>query len=114
MFGMSTHKRIAATMAADATISSAIKVKGFNHVHLEIPTLSVGLASGTADVWVHGCDTETGTFRRMRIDGTQWCVTATTGNLLVFCDPAALVDYIKIETSNTATASVGLYVHVHN
>jgi hypothetical protein len=122
MYGLSGHSVIDASIATGATSSSALFVGGYNHVAIEIPTFSVGVATATANVYVQVAQTSTGTFRRVKDMGVysassgigDWEVPSSIGNYMVVCDPAAKFNYMKVELSNVATAVVSCRVHVHN
>lgn len=113
MLGQSTAKPVTAAMSASATVSNYVDVRGANHVTIELPTMSTYFASAAIKVYVQGANDPTSTFRRMFIDGSEWNIT-TTGNVQVFCDPGAVINYLKIETDVSCTAAVGIQVHKHH
>ena len=120
------HQIMTSTIASNATLTSAFNVAEYNHVAIELPTFSIGIATNTANVYVQVCNTATGTFRRVQDVGVysgasgiyDWETPSSTGNRIVICRPAERFDYIKVELSNTATAGSNdgypITVHVHN
>lgn len=122
MLGFSGHKIITGSIAADTTcMGTGVQVAGANHILIEVPTFAVGLITATANVYVKGCATLTGTYRRLATDGVysagaglaDWEAPSSIGNKLYFCQPAACVSFIKVEVSNTATAAYSPIIHLH-
>lgn len=122
MWGFSGHQTVVCTFATGATISSAIPTRGSNHVAIELETFAVGLAAATANVYVLGCKTASGTFRRIMDEGNysagaaiaDWEVPSTIGNKTVVCRPAARFDYIKYQFSQDVTAPIRIWTHLHD
>ena len=121
MLGHFGHKVIAATVATDGSLSTAIYVAGANRISIELPTFAAGVITATANVFVLVSNTSTGTFRRLcdmglysSSSGLQpWEFPSTTGNVNVLCRPAVGYNYMKVQLSNTATANVTVNVHIH-
>ena len=114
-------KPIAAYITTGATFSTAIPIAGASRVSLEIPTFAGGLTTANANVLVQACDTEDGTFRRVRDMGTysansglqEWEVPSSTGSYHVICDSVLGFNFMKIEVPvNTATAVLTCNVHI--
>ena len=127
MFGQERHAVIAATIATDATFSSAIFIGGANKIAIEIPTFAGGISTDSANVYAVVCSTVDGTFRRLKDMGVysansgigDWEVPRTIGNYTVVCNPAVGFKYLKLEiaqgsTSMTATAGLAAKIHVIN
>lgn len=122
MLGFSSHQRIPCTFATGASCSSAIDVRGANHVSFEFVTFSSYLGASTANVYVQACRSKDGTFRRVVDQGTysssvgidDWEVPSFAGNRTVVCWPAPMFDFVKIELSRVTTASMGCWVNVHD
>lgn len=114
-------KEIDATIASGLSISTAIKIKGFDAISLELPTFAAQLAASTAVISLLGCETADGTFRDV------YCYSAASGfNLLatpagnggftVALGPNAqyLPQYIKVRSNTLATAAgYEAIVHVY-
>ena len=122
MIGFYGHKVLTATISTAGTTSDAIRTEGYTNVLLEIPTFSAYCVSATANVYVQGAYSSAVTFSRIKDMGAyssgvgvyDWEVPATTGNYLAMCKPAAMVNFIKVEVSITATAAMACVVHLHN
>lgn len=120
MFGQYGHKRMAVTFTTDTTLTSAFKIKGFNHIAIELTTFAVGISTTTANIYAHVCDTATGTFRRAVVDGVysggsgllDFELPSSTGSRIVDIPWAAGYNFMKLESSKTATATYGAYVHL--
>lgn len=120
MRGMYGDKPVVATVASNAKSSTAIYIGGANRIALEIPSFGSDLATATANIFVMGGDTESGTFRRIKDMGVysatsginDWEVPSTTGDYLVICDTVLGFGYMKIQLSNTATNGFLPNVHV--
>lgn len=118
MRGQSLHKVQVATVAANAKASTAIPIDGVNRIAIELPTFT-NLITATANVFVQVCQTEDGTFRRLKDMGVysassglqDWEVPSGAGGYTVLCRPAAGFNYMKIEMSQTATAAYSPSVH---
>lgn len=122
MWGFSGHQRIPVTFTTGATSNSAVSVRGFSHVAIEVPTFAAYMGAATANVYVQGCSTINGTFRRIVDEGNysagaaiaDWEVPSSAGNRTIICRPAARFDYIKVELSAVTTASMGCWINVHD
>lgn len=120
MNGLYGDKRIECAIAIDAKISSAVPIKGANKIAIELPTFAIGLITATANVYALVCDTAAGTFRRVVANGVysggsgylDFELPSSAGNRIVDVPWATGFGYLKIETSNTATAAYTAYVHV--
>jgi len=114
-------KTIPATIASGLSISTAINVKGFESISLELPTFTVQLAAATAVVSLIGAETETGTFRDIHCysaaSGYNLLATpAGTGGFTVSLGPNAkyLPQFIKVRSNTLATAAgYEAVVHVY-
>jgi hypothetical protein len=121
MLGYDLQGVITATVGANALLSQAFDVRGWNHVAFEVPTFSVYCVSATANVYVQGASTIDGTYRRIMDVGeysagagiADWEVPEGIGNKLVICRPATRFNYLKVEVSKTATASMDIPVIRH-
>ena len=120
MRGMHGEKPYAANIVTDGSASSAIPIAGCNRVALEIATFANGLVTATANIYVLVSPTETGTFRRLKDMGTysansgiqDWEVPSTIGDYTAVCDSVLGFNFMKIQTSNTATALLTCSVHI--
>lgn len=119
MHGQFVHKTEIATMAIGDKTSRAIPIDGVNRVAIELPTFAIGLITATANVFVQVCETIDGTFRRLKDMGVysassglqDWEMPSTVGGFTVLCRPLAGFNYMKIESSQTATAAYAPTVH---
>jgi hypothetical protein len=119
MRGQFVHKTEVATMAIGDTVTRAIPIDGVNRIGLELPTFAASLVTATANVFVKVCETETGTFRRVKDMGVysassglqDWEVPSTVGGSMVLCRPVPGFNYMQIEMSKTATAAYYPTVH---
>ena len=107
------HKRIAATIAKDASASSAIDLGGWNKVAIETAAQYGGaLDDSTEAITITGSHSPTGVFLPIITDGTaNLPITAaivTLGN-----GGTAWPRYIKINADTTATAAAGYLSAVH-
>lgn len=121
MDGRYGHKFINADIATAGSISTAVYIAGANRVSIEIATLAVGCITSTANVFVFVANSATGTFRKLEdmgiyssASGLQpWEHPSTTGNVNVLCRPVVGYNWMKVQISNTATATVSINVHTH-
>jgi hypothetical protein len=122
MYGFDGQRVITATVDANATLSNAFEVTGWNHVALDIPTFSVYCITATANVYIQAAQTISGTYRRVKDQGVysagtgilDWEIPSTIGNCVVVCKPAERFNYLKLELTKTATAAMSIGVIVHN
>ena len=120
MRGMYGDAPIAANITTAAMSSSAIPIAGASRIALEIATFANGLITATANILVKACDTEGGTYRRVKEMGTysansglqDWEVPSSAGNYHVICDAVLGFNYMTIESLNTATAVLTCNVHI--
>lgn len=121
MYGQYGHARKNLTFASNAKESSVYDISGANKIAVEIAAFDGALATTTANIFVKGCNTSDGTFRRIKQMGIysaasgihDWEVPSTTGDFIAVCDAALGFSFIKLELSNTATAGfTGGHVHV--
>ena len=109
-------------MAINATVTRAIPIEGVNRIAFELPTFAASLITATANVFFQVCETETGTFRRVKDMGVysassglqDWEIPSTVGGFTVLCRPAPGFNFLKIEVSKTATAVYSPTVHKIN
>lgn len=119
MRGQFVHKTEVATMAINDMVTRAIPIDGVNRIALELPTFAASLITTTANIFIQVCETETGTFRRVKDMGVysassglqDWEIPSTVGGSMVLCRPAPGFNYMKIESSKTATAVYSPTVH---
>ena len=105
-------QKIAATIANDSKVSSAIDVTPYKNFAVELPTATVGLASAVVSVFISGSDTPTGTFRQCETTDAGNIVSASAGNVIATVNHY-VPRFIKVNTTaNTATA-VGYAAVVH-
>jgi hypothetical protein len=109
-----------ASVAAGASISSAVPISGFRKYAIECPTFSVGFETANATVRVEVCQTSTGTFRDLYALGVNsaysgmgaWEVPSNVGGFAAVCEPLAGFKYAKVKTIlNTASAAVNFVIH---
>lgn len=119
MRGQHGHFVEVATMATDSLVSRAIPIHGVNRIGIELPTFAASLITATANIFVRVCDTETGTFRRLKDMGVysassglqDWETPSSVGGTNVLCRPVAGFNFMQIESSKTATAAYYPTVH---
>ena len=123
MWGQSGHQRVTCTFATGMTSAcSPVDVRGANHVAIELPTFASYMSVSTANMYIQGCKTSDGTFRRVMDEGNysagaaiaDWELPSSTGDRVVICRPAARFDYIKPEFSRETTAAMEVWVHIHH
>ena len=108
-----------ATISTDNTESNAVDIQGANAVAIDLPTFAAGITTATANVYVKVSNSATGTFRRLVDMGEysggaglqEWEVPSGTGDIKVLCRGVQGFGFMKVETSNTATANFAVQVH---
>jgi len=121
-FGSTGHHVQTVIVASATTESSAFCCRGWNHVALQIPALTTQLATATCNVYIAGCNSESGTFALIRDAGTysggagiyNWEVPSSTGGWIAICPAATRFNWCKIVLSTEATDSLTCVVHFHN
>lgn len=119
MQGQFVHKIQTASVAINAKITGVIPIEGVNRIAIELPTFAASLITATCNIFVSVGESEGGAFRRLKDMGVysassglqDWEVPSTVGGFTVLCRPAAGFNYLKIETSQTATAAYNPIVH---
>jgi hypothetical protein len=115
MYGQSGDQRIPATMTTGTTSTSAIDIRDANRVAIELATFAGACGAASTMVYVQGCATSDGTFRRVQTDSTtvhDWATLPFTGNRTVMCDAVRGFPFIKVELGDTSTtAALGCWVH---
>jgi hypothetical protein len=114
-------KEIPATIASGASVSTAIRIKGFEAISLELPTFAAQIGAATAVISLDGAETSDGTFRAIHCysaaSGYNLLATpAGTGGFTVLLGPNAkyLPQYIKVRSNTNATAAgYEAIVHVY-
>ena len=102
MAGTNNYNAILDTpIASGASITSAFMTHGFNICSIDLPLFTSGLASATAAIYVYGCDTASGTFRRMVYETEEWLYSGL-GNVCVVCQGLTAFKYAKIESTISA------------
>lgn len=121
MWGFNGHQRIPCTFATGATLGSAVNVAGANHVSIEVPTFASYMSVTTANLYIQGCSTSDGTFRRVVDEGVysagagmaDWEVPSSLGNRTIICRQATKFDWVKVELSRPTTGSMGCWINIH-
>ena len=88
MFGISGHKRVPATVSTDGSVTTAINVRQWNHVSIEVPTFSDGCVTATANIKCLVAKNSTDTFRPVKEMGVyssasgieDWEIPSSTGD----------------------------------
>jgi len=114
------HQIIAATFTTNQSVCSAIYIGDAKHVALEVATFANGLITATANLYFQVAKNATDTFRRVQAQGVysgnsgiyDLEIPSTIGNKIFILDALAGFDYMKVETSKTATATLAMNVHV--
>lgn len=91
------------TIASFATSSSEINLgKGWNKVFLEVPAMT-----SNSTLHIQAANSTGGTFRRVvqkdpasAVASIDWAVQSTCTNRIIACDPAAGLQYVKVESAN--------------
>jgi len=120
MLGFNGTNRVSASVATAVSVTSAIDIRGANHISLEFQTFT-NMSAASVNCYLQGCSTSDGTFRRVMAEGAysagvaiaDWEMPANTGNKQVVCWPAPQFDYIKIEYGVSATAPMTAWVNIH-
>lgn len=113
-------QKVSATFDVNALVTEAVDIRQAKRVYLEIPTYAIGIITATANIYVQAADTQTGTFRRVQEMGVYsansgiyaWEIPSGAGNSYTLCRPVIGLDWLKIESSKTATAAMTCYVHI--
>lgn len=115
------HKRIAAPIATDATISTYVSCGGYKQVAVEIPTAEAGTYTATCNVYCKVAYGSAGPFRRVKVmdpgssAGTgivDWEVPSSAGNFFSVV-PCQGYNYMKVELGASADSTVmSCYVHL--
>lgn len=116
------HKVITATVCTDATVSTAIHLNGgWDYVYVAAPLFSSGISTATCNVYVQGSNTSTSaTFMRINEQGVYsggsgiyaWETPSQAGPFLARAPVCGAFNYIRIETSKTATANAEFAIHL--
>lgn len=114
------HQRMSATIGINSTIAEAVFIGEARKVAIEIQTFANGLTTATANIFAQVANADTDTFRRLHDMGVYsaasgiyaWETPSGVGNAVYLCRPALGFNYLKIESSQTATAAITCYVHV--
>lgn len=104
----------AATITTDSLVSSEIDLGGRNHeVSLVVPTYAAGIITATANIYVQASEATSGTFRRVAFvdmsaasGNKDWEVPSAGDNRIYHGVPLDGLRYVKVESSNTATAAL--------
>lgn len=114
------HQRMSATIGINSTIATAVFIGEARKVAIEIQTFANGFTGANGNIYVQVANGETDTFRRLHDMGVYsaasgiyaWETPSGAGNAVYLCRPALGFNYLKIESSQTATAAITCYVHV--
>jgi len=119
MYGL---KVLGASFTTDSTFSTAIFVEGYQFASVEMGDFTSGVVTGTANVYVQAAGTSTtGEFKRVKQMGVyssgsgilDFEIPSSSG--LYFTEiPAFGKSWIRLEISNSMTASVNAKVHAWN
>lgn len=114
------HQRLSATIGINSTTAEAVFIGEAKKVAIEIQTFANGLVTATANIYAQVALQDSDTFRRVQDMGVysansgiyDWEVPSNTGNRVYLCRPALGFNYLKLESSQTATAAITCYVHI--
>lgn len=114
------HQRMSATIGINSMTAEAVFIGEARRVSIEMQTFAVGLITATANIYCQVANADTDTFRRVQDMGVysaasgiyDWETPSGVGNFNAVCRPALGFNYLKIESSKTATAAITCYVHV--
>lgn len=113
------HHRVSATIGANSLVAESVDISGAQRVFLEVQTFANGIITATANIYCQVAFASTDTFRRVNQLGiysaasgvSPWETPSGTGNFIAWCEPAAGFNFMKIESTKTATAALTCYVH---
>lgn len=113
-------QKIAVSIGINSMIATHVYIGEAKRVFIEVPTFAVGLITNNACVYAQVAHSETDTFRRVHDMGVYsaasgiyaWETPSGAGNAVFLCRPAAGHNYLKIESSQTATAALACHVHI--
>ncbi len=114
------HQKMSATIGINTVFSESVFIGEAKKVMIEIQTFANGIVTATANIYANVALESTDTFRRVHDMGVYsassgiyaWETPSGVGNFNAVCRPALGYQYLKIESSKTATAALTCYVHV--
>ena len=117
-------KTIPVGIASGTSVTSALKIEGFNSVFASLPTLSTVLNTAIASVQVGVFNSTTSSWTKLGnlispASGATavgpWVLSSTVGGFLVNLAPAIGLNTIRLEfggTNSTAVSDSYVYFHV--
>ena len=119
MYGI--HQSLACSFATGVSVSTYVNIEQSQKIAVEFPTFAAGqIASATANFYFQVARSSVDTFRRLQKQGVYSAnsgiydieIPSNAGNLYAVIDGLEGFNYMKIESTRTATGGYTPIVHI--